>query len=273
MVTKELSFDFQLWGHERRLKAGMCHHCNRGVGFVPIDDGASGFSVKLQDPESYDEYQHVFLAGRCPMPDCQRATILYVEHFRPSFGDSQIERTEVIFPRSTGREPLPDEVPDHLRRLYNEAGRVESLSPNSVGFLARRILEQALRDKTGEHKKMLATLLKDFEGEFDGVSSDLTEIVREFGNIACHAGRDENGRWVEVTPLDAAFCLFATRRLLDFLYVQEARDKAMLERVRAKKAGKALDTPNVIAVAPPAPEPFGAPAGTDEGSGQPLRRS
>jgi len=234
----EPDFEFEPWGPDRGLKLGHCGHCNRSVRFDPIEEG-SGFNVT--SPDDYgDDVENTFLLGRCPHPPCRRVTIFHRIVSKPAFGgDFHLQHEEVIFPRTSVKRSLPDEIPPHLRTLFEEAEQIEKLSPNSVCFLARRILEQALREKT-DSRKRLEDLINEFP-EMEGVTSSLAHLVRRFGNIACHPKTADDGDWVDVDPQEATAVLGIVFELLDFLYVRPTRHSRLLARADAKANGKKPD--------------------------------
>ncbi len=137
-----------------------------------------------------------------------------------------------------------------LRLLYREAASIENLSPNGSAFLARRILEQSLREHLRKPRAKLVDLIGDFlEHE---VASDTLHRrmhdVREFGNIAAHPSRDQQGEWTIVDAAEASYTLDVVAELLDHLYVRPKHRQAMRDRWQAKKRGEhpQSDQPNKV---------------------------
>ena len=64
--------------------------------------------------------------------------------------------------------------------------------------------------------------------------------VREFGNIAGHPARDQEGEWITIEAAEASYTLDVVAELLDHIYVRRQRRLAMRERWEAKKRGDIL---------------------------------
>jgi hypothetical protein len=234
-----------------RLAEGFCGHCKAYVAFK--QPAQSDFHIVfeiLSESEDEDESGHVirhhFVLGICPRPSCQKATIAHrVEEATSYRGDlydhSQVD--EVVYPMDWySRQPLAEAVPADLRKLYLEAASIESKSPNGAAFLARRILEQALRDSFGS-KQRLVDLIDRFLDEEHPPERlhDLMTDIRQFGNIAGHPGQNIDGEWIDIDASEAGYTLDVASEVLDFVYVRPARQQAMRERWEAKKKGEIVD--------------------------------
>lgn len=185
--------------------------------------------------------------GICPRPQCQEATIVYrLEKFYiAEFGgqdEPELLDERVIFPLNSSRPNLPDEVPSALRDIYREAASIENLSPNGSAFLARRILEQSLREHLSKPRGKLMNLIEEFITEHTASETllQLMHDVREFGNIAGHPAQDQQGEWTTVEAAEASYTLDLVAELLDHIYVRPKRREAMLDRREAKKRGDVL---------------------------------
>ncbi len=255
------------WGDHRRLRDGICGHCSRAVAFTEPHAGAClSFRQELrtEDDEDTEFRTHFFIMGLCPHPHCHEATIVYrVEQIfgRDSYA---LLRQETIFPRSSPRPPLPAEVPADLAAIYREAASIEDRSPTGAAFLAGRILEQTLRHTLKKAKGPLVGLIDRFL-EQPHVPEGLTKLmhdVRELRNIAGHPAQGEDGAWIIVDQVEAAYVLDVVAELLDFVYVRPHRQSKMRARIQAKKEGKALPVPAGAPVVERADPPKPAPAAT-----------
>ena len=91
----------------------------------------------------------------CPACDEFILTVVFsndrVEHIRgqsrSSFPDAATEQKIPVWPRHTGRSPVPAEVPDEFKRDYQEACLVLTDSSNASAALSRRCLQFILREK------------------------------------------------------------------------------------------------------------------------------
>jgi hypothetical protein len=140
------------------------------------------------------------------------------------------------------RQPLAEAVPADLRKLYLEAASIESKSPNGAAFLARRILEQALRDRFRSKQRLVDLIDRFLEEEHPPQRlHDLMTDIRQFGNIAGHPGQSIDGEWIDIDSSEAEYTLDVASEVLDFLYVRPARQEEMRERWQAKKKGETID--------------------------------
>ena len=234
------------WNGPWRLGDGYCGHCDRAVAFKDPGTGPSSWSFEVvlpdEDPEQEDWLEeHRFIIGVCPRPSCSGATLVHDVWTRRAsgYGETHLDKREVIHPLASDRSPLSDEVPEALRRLYQEAGRIEYLSPNGAAFLGRRLLEQVLRDALATTGR-LANLIDSFLSSeaLPGKLDELMHDVRQFGNIAAHPGRTGDGEWIEVDQDEATYVLDVVSELLDHVYVRPKRRQAMRERWQAKRRGE-----------------------------------
>lgn len=251
-------FNLAGWGPDKRLIEGPCGHCHHAVAFKePELNACLAFKqiIPLED-EVDEERTHYFIMGICPRPRCQQATIIYRQEstifYQGNPQETSLLQESVIFPLTSHRADLPVEVPESLRNLYREAALIEHLSPNGSAFLARRIIEQTLRERFKKPRAKLAALIDEFL-QIESPSSDLHQMmhdIREFGNIAGHPAQNKGGDWTTVEPFEASYTLDVVAEVLDHLYVKPAKRHAMRERWELKKRGElpALQSINQIVV-------------------------
>jgi hypothetical protein len=219
-VLDDREFNLAGWGPDKKLIEGPCGHCHHAVAFKdPENKACLAFSQVLYHDDDREERTHYFIMGICPRPRCQEATIVYrlEKQYIPSYGDS--ERPEllderVIFPTDSLRADLPDEVPPALRAIFREAASIENLSPNGSAFLARRILEQSLREHLTKPRAKLMDLIERFINQ-ETASQTLLELmhdVRQFGNIAGHPAQDQLGEWTTIDQGEASYTLDVVAR-------------------------------------------------------------
>src|SRR6266850_5562794 len=148
-VLSDREYNLAGWGPDKRLLEGQCGHCHHAVAFKdPENNACLAFTQEIHHGDDSERRIHYFVMGICPRPRCQEATIVYrlEKHYISDFGfneDPQLLEERIIFPSSSLRSDLPEEVPSGLREIYREAAAIEDLSPNGSAFLARRILEQS----------------------------------------------------------------------------------------------------------------------------------
>ena len=244
-ADREFTIRHEGWSGPWRLGDGYCGHCNRSVAFKGGGHEGSSWSFQTVLPDAEDEVEwleeHRFIIGVCPRPTCSRATIVHEIWSSLASGrmEPTLEKREIIYPLASTRSPVEPEVPEDLRTLYEEAARIEFLSPNGSAFLGRRILEQVLRTSLGSNGQ-LATLIDGFleRNALPGHLAELMHDVRQFGNIAAHPARSENGAWIQVDQEEASYVLDVVSELLDYVFVRPERQIAMRERWRAKRRGE-----------------------------------
>lgn len=234
---------------DNRLARGYCPHCDHRVAFIDPPGGSPSWTFREHrgtgDDEADQTVEHCFMIGICPNVECGKPTIVYevVSWYSRYNEETLLERREVVYPHASGRTIHAPEVPDDLRALFAEAGRIEGLSPNGAAFLARRILERVLRGQL-KSKKKLAQLI-DLYLERESLPPTLHSLmhdVRGFGNIAGHAGTTAEGELVDVEPREASYVLDVVSELLDLVYVRPVRQQEMRSRWEAKSQGQRLPT-------------------------------
>lgn len=118
---------------------------------------------------------------------------------------------KMVYPKSILTPPPTDDMPEEVKKTYNEASQVLNDSPRAACALLRLALEELLlylQENCVEYKSLQHdTLYKNIDGLAKlGISSRLKkafEIVRITGNNAIHPGRlDINDN------LDIAYALF-----------------------------------------------------------------
>ena len=167
-----------------------------------------------------------------------------VEHIRgqsrSSFPDAATEQKIPVWPRHTGRSPVPPEVPDEFKRDYQEACLVLADSSNASAALSRRCLQFILREKLGAQGKDLYNEI-DWtitSGNLPSSIIELLDVPRKIGNRAAHPTLSDAGMIVDVEPWEAEWCLEVIEALYDHIFVIPARNRERLERLgRALKSG------------------------------------
>jgi hypothetical protein len=148
----------------------------------------------------------------------------------------------VFHPASTQRR-IPPEVPDPYATDVKEAAAVLSISPRASAALSRATLQAILRDKHAVYNKSLEKEVADFCAKANpppGLRESI-DAIRNIGNFAAHPIKDTNtGAVIAVEPEEAEWLLEVLDQLLDFTFVQPAKDAARKAALNAKltAAGK-----------------------------------
>ena len=193
-----------------------------------------------------DEWYVHYVA--CPNPNC-RELIIMLERRRPN--DSLEYFAHPRFPKS---ESIGSEVPEPLRKDYEEAHAVLSISPKASAVLSRRILQEILREH-GYESRSLSTQINDVLNEEEPMRSlpptlyKTIDAVRHFGNFAAHPVADKTTlpltdkttlQVIEVESGEAEWCLRIIVELFDHYYVKPANTRKALDALNEtlQKAGK-----------------------------------
>lgn len=139
---------------------------------------------------------------------------------------SSLENRFLVYPRASGRPPVPTEVDDKsVVEDYREACEVLPISPKGSAALSRRCLQHILRTKAGVNQGNLAD---EIQQVIDGklLPSHLVQgidAVRNVGNFAAHPIKStSSGEILPVEAGEAEWNLDVIEGLLDFYFVQPA---------------------------------------------------
>jgi hypothetical protein len=138
----------------------------------------------------------------------------------------------MIWPNSDGSvEPLPEEAPDIVRELWDEARQVAGLSPRSAAALLRLALQLLLDELRPGHKTIDAAIAAAYANNTpDGIVKAM-DYVRVTGNQAVHDGQVQMNEDPDMLP-----SLFALLRyILDDKVVKEAKANRLHATLPADK--------------------------------------
>ncbi len=158
-------------------------------------------------------------------------------------GIPKVESRHRVWPKGSGRPPVPTEVPPDIAQDYTEACLIITDSPKAAAALGRRCLQHVLREKAGVKPKDLAKEIKEVldGGTLPSHISESIDAVRIVGNFAAHPIKGEHGGEVlPVEPGEAEWTLDVLELLFDFYFVQPARIQEKRAALDAKlaEAGK-----------------------------------
>ncbi len=149
--------------------------------------------------------------------------------------EGQGEETEhiLIWPKSTGRPPLPPEVPEEFAADYKEACLILADSPNASAALSRRGLQHLLREKAkvkhGTIKSEIDAVVN--SGSLPSSIVEVIDIVRKVGNAAAHPWENQAGLIVPVERWEAEWSLEVLEALFDHYFITPARNAERLHRL------------------------------------------
>lgn len=133
------------------------------------------------------------------------------------------KRTLLVHPKNSSRPPCPQEVPQRLAKDYVEACRVLSDSPQSAAALARRCLQNLLREAAKVKPGNLADEIQQVidSGKLPSHLIESIDAIRNVGNFAAHPMKSQHsGEILEVEVGEAEWNLDVLDSLFDFYFVQ-----------------------------------------------------
>lgn len=143
----------------------------------------------------------------------------------------------LVYPKGTGRNPCPPEVPPKYKEDYEEACLVLKDSPKASAALSRRCLQSLIHDELRIKKRNLSDEIDEAINTLHYPShiSDLLHALRTVGNFSAHPNKDTNtGEIIDVEPEEAEFCLELLEALFDYHFVQPVKNQKRKDSINAK---------------------------------------
>lgn len=153
-----------------------------------------------------------------------------------------LNRDMVIYPVGSLRPPCPIEVPPSISQDYIEACLVEPYSKKASAALARRCLQNMLRDN-GIQKGDLSKEIDEAMEKLPSALAEAIDAIRQIGNFAAHPMKSTStGEIVDVEDEEAGWALDVLENLFDHYYVQPAVLQRKIDNVnkKLKDIGKPL---------------------------------
>jgi hypothetical protein len=150
----------------------------------------------------------------------------------------------LIYPKATGRRPVPQEVPSHIAADFTEACLVLGDSPKASAALSRRCLQLVLREAASATSGNLYGEIEEVINPSKGLPSSIASLLhalRTIGNLAAHPEKSKATNQIfEVQPMEAEWTLEVLEMLFDYYYVQpvEAQKRKDALNARLLAAGK-----------------------------------
>jgi hypothetical protein len=220
----------------------ICPHCSTVVKFEAPKIRAAGGGVPSDElhiiTESNPKSYISIVAVKCP--NCEKAIISL--DVMELIG-TEFEPTEqfVVYPLTSGRSPIPQEVPENISRDYKEASLVLPFSPKSSAALSRRCLQTVLRNAGGTKSRDLDKQIDEVLPHLPPYIAQNLDAVRHIGNFAAHEQKSQiTSLILDVEPGEAEWNLEILESLFDFYYVKPEIEKRRREEINKKleEAGK-----------------------------------
>lgn len=175
-------------------------------------------------------------------PTCDKSTIELVNYKRGNgsdpFATVTLSRSRV-YPKSTGRPPVPSEVPADIAKDYSTAGLIRDDSAEAAAAMARRCLQLVIRTAAGIQKKTLHDEIDELlkGNTLPGYLAEQVDAIRHFGNFGAHPEKFQNtGQLVPVEDHEVEWTLELLESLFDFYYVAPAKAQQRMGGLNAKLA-------------------------------------
>jgi hypothetical protein len=186
------------------------------------------------------KYRVITTHSQCP--ECLKFVVTIDEDYlNPSTGKHEPQQQRTVWPMTTGRDPVPPEVPSHIAQDYNEAAQVLAISPKASAALSRRCLQTVLREAGGTKSRDLADQIKEVAPALPTRIAGNLDAVRVIGNFAAHPIKSQaTGTIVDVEVGEAEWNLDVLDALFDHYYVRPEVERKKRDALnqKLKDAGK-----------------------------------
>jgi hypothetical protein len=204
-----------------------CPHCGTFT-TINVGDDTSAWAT-LNDRSTHGPAQLHVASVSCPNPKCKQMTIdlkVYSTQQRPNGTTIPKDRLHAhrLWPEGKVM-PLPNAVPEAIRKTYREAVLVKPVSGTASAALSRRCLQGIVRDffeipqsKRGE----LGAELSFVKDRINSQVWDDIQAVRAVGDIGAHM--DKNVDYiVDVDPKEADLLVGLIEELFKVWYMERER--------------------------------------------------
>jgi hypothetical protein len=125
-----------------------------------------------------------------------------------------------------------DCVPERILQLYEEIWPLRHVSPTAFAGQVRRALEFVCTDQKAAGRTLFEQL-KDLAkcGTFPGYFAEMTDLMRQIGNLGSHAGEADVDFW-DAELLDQFF-----RSVLEYVYIVPSKIERLKQRTRVARSG------------------------------------
>lgn len=149
------------------------------------------------------------------------------------------QTSEVIWPRNVQRVLDPAVDNNEIRKDYEEAAAVLSISPQASAALSRRILQQVLRELGGFEQRNLNAQIEAFRKADDSPArlGASLHALRTIGNWAAHPTKGKQADAIHrVEPGEAEWVLDLLDEVFDHYFVAPAKERARRDALNERLA-------------------------------------
>lgn len=136
-------------------------------------------------------------------------------------GDNYDDKRSVnIYPSSTAKQ-FGDVVPEIVRMDYEEAYDILNISPRASATLARRAIQEMIRDRFNASGKNLFQEIDSIKDQIYKEEFEILDSIRNIGNIGAHQENDLE-LIIKIEPHEAELVLYALEHLIEEWYIKES---------------------------------------------------
>ena len=125
----------------------------------------------------------------------------------------------------------PDYIPEPIRKDYEEACQISSLSPKASATLARRCIQGILRDFWKVKPDNLIKEIEQIKDKVDTQTYEAIDSVRKIGNIGAHMEKDINVI-IDVDENEAEVLISLLDILFQNWYIEKHNREEQLKRIK-----------------------------------------
>jgi hypothetical protein len=199
-----------------------CPHCGNEVPHTVEAQSSANEELFANDGDSVGVFESFYYLARCTT--CKNISLFSDWDFDEAPGD--LKRAALLYP---SKKRLDNVVPKAIKDSFEEAKKVERVSPNAFAVLTRRSLELLCKDqkaKGGNLKEKIHDL--SLRGIIPATLTEMAEALRFLGNLGAHDIEFDFER--EETQAMEDFLV----AMLEYVYVAPDRIKKLTDSVSKK---------------------------------------
>ncbi len=203
-----------------------CYHCGNKVPQKKVGYQRGQQLFEHIDGQRFNEDFDYYLYT---CPTCQGVSIY--GDFTAYSNEESMYRC-LLYPQ--GAQLLParhkvfslDCIPENILRIYEEIWPLRHIAPNAFAGQIRRALEFICHDQNAQGRTLFQKL-KDLveKGTFPGYFSEITDLMRQIGNLGSHAGDSDVDFW-DAELLDDFF-----RAIVEYIYIAPSKKERLKQRI------------------------------------------
>ena len=222
----------------------ICPHCR-----VSVPSG-KWTSIEIISDDDFDYNIHHFHCKECSKISikftCNPKQIIrygssFVTGGQPYEGPRFSE--EFLIPKTTPRDPIPQDVEKIYVRDYDAAVKLLPINPMASAAFSRRLLQHYIEKKHGIKKPDLKQEIQELK-KSSKYPLDLIELfdnIRHYGKFAAHATTDQiSGEIIEIDPGEADSLLDILEEMFNYDYERKRRiterNKKLQDKLKRSKS-------------------------------------